>query len=335
MSKESVKEFLMDTRVSFLQSLIRRLPRAPELGALAGFLAVFIGFSIFAEHFLTIECLSGVLTIAAELGIVAIGVTFLMISGEFDLSVGSVLGVAAMAFALLAKANVPHAIALIIALSFAALIGLLNGLIVVWTRVPSFIVTLGSMMFWRGVLLAVTGGFPVAYGGYSTLMYALSGRTTVGFHMSAPWFGAFVLMLGVVLTRTRYGNRVFAAGGNPEAARALGVNVRRIKITNFVLSALLAGFAGIVQFCRFGSVDPLRGSGIETEAIAASVIGGTLLSGGYGSVIGTCLGVLMVGMIRSGLVLAGAPAYWYRAFIGLILILAVILNTRIRRMVTR
>jgi len=325
----------MNMRMPSLRALTYRLQRYPEIGALAGFLAVFVGFSIFAEHFLTLGCLSGILTMAAELGIVAVGITFLMISGEFDLSVGSILGVSAMAFALLAKANVHHLAALLIALGLGSLIGLLNGLLVVWTQIPSFIVTLGTMMFWRGVLLAVTGGFPVAYDGYSLLMYALSGRFGGGFHMSAWWFGALVIVLTVVLTQTRYGNGVFATGGGPGAARALGVNVHRVKVVNFILSGLLGGFAGIVQFSRFSSVDPLRGSGIELEAIAAAVIGGTLLSGGYGSIVGTLLGVLMVGMIRSGLVLAGAPAYWYRAFIGVILIIAVIINTKIRGMVAR
>ncbi|RMF29097.1 MAG: ABC transporter permease, partial [Chloroflexi bacterium] len=143
-------------------------------------------------------------------------------------------------------------------------------------------------------------------------------------------FVLIVLIFQVVLTQTRYGNGVYATGGDPGAARALGVNVARTKIINFVLSAMLAALAGIIQFSRFKSVDPLRGQEWELQAIAAAVIGGTLLTGGYGSILGTALGVMLVGMVRSGLVLAGAPAYWYRAFIGVILIAAVIINVRIR-----
>jgi len=181
------------------------------------------------------------------------------------------------------------------------------------------------------LLLAVTGGFPIAYlESPSTLMKILSGRLPGGFHASAIWFGLIVVFFSLLLTRTHYGNWIFATGGNPQAARALGVEVNRVKLYNFILCALLAGFTGVVQFARFSSVDPLRGSGIELEAIAAAVTGGTLLTGGYGSVVGTLMGVLLVGMVKSGLVLAGAPAYWYRAFIGVILIIAVIINTRIR-----
>jgi len=318
------------TQSSSLKALAIRLGRYPEVGALVGFLAVFLGFAIFAEHFVTLGNLSGVLTIAAELGIVAIGTTFLMISGEFDLSVGSVLGVGAMSFALMAKGGWPHLVALVLSLLLCAAIGWLNGTIVIQTRIPSFIVTLGTMMFWRGVLLAITGGFPIAYGGKSWLLFALGGRFLGGFHTSFFWFIAIATALSVVLTQTRYGNGVFATGGNPGAARAMGVNVNRIKLTNFMLASTLAGLAGIIQFSRFASVDPLRGVEWEMQAITASVIGGTLLTGGYGSVIGTVLGVLLVGMVRSGLVLAGAPAYWYRAFIGVILIIAVIINVKIR-----
>ena len=320
----------MSVRASTWRSLARQLSRYPEIGALAGFLAVFIGFSLFAERFLTLESLSGIMTIAAELGIVAVGITFLMIAGEFDLSVGSVLGVGAMAFALLAKVGWPHGPAFLLAMGLAGAIGLVNGLLVIQTRIPSFIVTLGTMMFWRGVLLAVTGGFPVVYEGDSWLLSALGGRFAGGFHTSLFWFILIVLIFQVVLTQTRYGNGVYATGGDPGAARALGVNVARTKLINFVLSAMLAALAGIIQFSRFKSVDPLRGQEWELQAIAAAVIGGTLLTGGYGSILGTALGVMMVGMVRSGLVLAGAPAYWYRAFIGVILIAAVIINVKVR-----
>ena len=134
---------------------LAELRRYPEVGALAGFLAVFLGFAIAAPYFLTLDSLAGIMTIAAELGLVAIGVTLLMIAGEFDLSVGSVLGVSAMAFALMARAGIPHLLAFLAALSLAAAIGALNGWVVTRGRLPSFIVTLGSMMFWRGVLLSL------------------------------------------------------------------------------------------------------------------------------------------------------------------------------------
>jgi len=309
------------------------LRRHPEFGAFVGLLIVFAGFSLTATRFLTRDSLASILTVAAELGIVSAGITFLMISGEFDLSVGSVLGVAAMIFALTAKAGWPLFLGWILALLVSAGIGFLNGFITVRTRIPSFITTLGTMMFWRGILLAVTGGFPVSYfpTATPTMFLILNGRFAGQFRASALWFLGIILILNVILVHTRYGNAVYATGGNRDAARVLGVATDRVKIINFVISALLAGLAGCIQFARFLSVDPMRGLGLELEAIAAAVIGGTLLTGGAGNLIGTLFGVLLVGMVRSGLVQAGAPAYWYQAFVGVIVVVAVVVNTNLRR----
>lgn len=313
------------------------LRQHPEFGAVAGTVVIFIGFSFTATRFLTLDSLASILTVAAELGIVAAGVTFLMICGEFDLSVGSVLGVSAMIFALTAKAGWPLFAGWVVALLASAVLGFLNGFVTVRAGIPSFITTLGTMMFWRGILLAVTGGFPVTYfpKGMPAMFFALNGRFAGQFRTSALWFLGLAVILNVVLTRTRYGNAVYATGGNREAARVLGIATDKVKLINFVIAAVLAGLAGCVQFARFFSVDPMRGFGLELEAIAAAVIGGTLLTGGAGNLVGTIFGVLLVGMVRSGLVQAGAPAYWYQAFVGLIVVVAVILNTNLRRWALR
>lgn len=309
----------------------------PEFGAIAGTIVVFIGFSFTATRFLSLDSIASILTVAAELGIVSAGVTFLMISGEFDLSVGSVLGVSAMVFALAAKAGWPLFAGWGLALLTSAIIGLLNGFITIKAGIPSFITTLGSTMFWRGILLAVTGGFPVTYFpvGMPAMFFVLNGRFIGQFRTSAVWFLGLAIILNIVLTKTRYGNAVYATGGNREAARVLGVATNKVKCINFVISAVLAGLAGCIQFARFFSVDPMRGFGLELEAIAAAVIGGTLLTGGAGNLVGTIFGVLLAGMVRSGLVQAGAPAYWYQAFVGLIVVVAVILNTKLRRWALR
>jgi simple sugar transport system permease protein len=317
----------------FLHEIAIWLRQHPEFGAFAGLLIVFAGFSLTATRFLTGDSLASILTVAAELGIVSAGITFLMISGEFDLSVGSVLGVAAMIFALTAKARWPLFLGWILALLASAGIGFLNGLITVRAGIPSFITTLGTMMFWRGILLAVTGGFPVSYfpAVTPTMFLILNGRFAGQFRASSLWFLGIILLLNIILVHTRYGNAVYATGGNRDAARVLGVATDKVKIINFVISAVLAGLAGCIQFARFLSVDPMRGLGLELEAIAAAVIGGTLLTGGAGNLVGTLFGVLLVGMVRSGLVQAGAPAYWYQAFVGIIVVVAVVVNTNLRR----
>jgi len=320
----------MSNKLKFNSAIALLFKTHPEFGALVGLLLVFIMFCFTATRFLTMESLAGIVTVASELGIVAAGVTFLMITGEFDLSVGSTFGFSAMILAITANAGFPLWIGFLLALVVAFFIGLINGLITVKFMIPSFITTLGTLMLWRGILLAITGGFSVRYWGSSSFLYALNGYFFRGFRTSALWFFAIIFLLNVILIRTPYGNATYATGGNKEAARVLGISVNRVKITNFIISAILAGLAGCIQFARFKSVDPLRGTGLELEAIAAVVVGGTLMSGGYGNLVGTLFGVLLMGMVRSGLIMSGAPAYWYQAFIGIILISAVITNTKLK-----
>ena len=316
---------------SKLNSSIALLFRThPELGALVGLVLIFIVFCFTATRFLSLESLAGIVTVASELGIVAAGITFLMITGEFDLSVGSTFGFSAMILAITANAGIPLGIGFLLALSAALFIGLMNGIITVKYKIPSFITTLGTMMLWRGILLAVTRGFAVRYWGTSSFLRGLNGHFLGEFRTSSIWFFIVIFLLNIILVRTPYGNSTYATGGNKEAARVLGISVDKVKIINFIICAMLAGLAGCIQFARFNSVDPLRGTGMELEAIAAVVVGGTLMSGGYGNLIGTLFGVLLMGMVRSGLIMSGAPAYWYQAFIGIILILAVITNTKLK-----
>ncbi|HHY47707.1 MAG TPA: ABC transporter permease [Firmicutes bacterium] len=301
-----------------------------EMGVLIATIATGILFTIFARNFISWANLVTVLTMASELGIVAIGMTFLLISGEIDLSVGSVFATIPLIMAMLfVYHGISEWIGMGIALLVAAGIGYLNGQITIGTGIPSFITTLGMMMFWRGIVLALTGGRPVAFFGRSTLLAILGGLLPGGVRAVSIWFVVLVFILWLVLEKMRYGNWVVATGGNKDIARELGVNVRKVKLINFTLTAVLAGFAGCIQFARLGSASPAYGEGLELEAIAASVIGGTSLVGGYGSILGTFLGALLMAIIRSGLVLAGAPAYWYRSFVGAIVIIAVIINRKL------
>jgi len=302
-----------------------------EFGVFISLLCVASIFALLSKEFLTPSTWAGILTVASEIGIISVGVSFLMISGEFDLSVSSVFAVSGMTMALLSNLGIDPSLAFLVAMLLSACIGAVNGLITLRFSLPSFITTLGMMMFLRGVLLAVTGGFPIEMAGEPIILHTLSGRMLGGFRSSALWFIIFVLIFQIILGLTPYGNWTYATGNNAIFARASGVNARKVKFINFMLSATLAGFSGCIALARFRIVEPLAGTGLELEAIAASVIGGCSLSGGVGSIIGAGLGALLVGMIRIGLVLAGAPPYWYRGFIGVILVAAAIIYRLTRR----
>jgi simple sugar transport system permease protein len=317
----------------FLKKLPLRIVRSPESGAFLAFLVLFIFFSVFAEKFFTIKNIASIFTVVSELGIVSIGITFLMISGEFDLSIGSVFAFTIVVFGISLNAGIPLFLALLISLACGAFTGFINGIITIKAKIPSFIVTLGMMMWWRGVVLFLSrGDIYFKYAGNPNALRILNQPIFKYFRTSFIWFLCLIIIFQIILTRTKYGNSVFAVGGNIESARALGINVDRIKLTSFIIVGVLTALAGCLFFARFQTLDPQTGKGMELEAITACVIGGTMLAGGYGSTIGTFIGVFITGMLSAALILLGVSAYYYQAFIGLILILAVIMNSRMRRL---
>jgi len=270
-------------------------------------------------------------SLASELGVVAIGVSFLMISGEFDLSVGSVFAASSMLMAWLLNSHVPFIIAFLASLGLAALVGLTNAVITIKGGIPSFITTLGMMWFIRGILLATTGGFPVRLEVNVPELKVFSMPIYHELRISGLWFLILAIIFHFILMWTAYGNWVQAVGGAPDTARALGINVTKVKTINFVLSSIMAALSGIIAMSRFNVVEPVAGQGLELEAIASAVIGGCALTGGIGTIAGASLGAFLVGEIRVGLILAGAPAYWYIGFIGILLIAAGIINLRLVR----
>ena len=303
----------------------------PETGALFGAIVIFVVFSFVADNFTSRASIAGMASITAELGIVSMGVTLLMIAGHFDLSVGSVLGFSSViAPYLMLNYDTNPLLAVLCAVGAAITIGLANGFLVVTTRIPSFIVTLGTLLIWRSVLLRITQGFPVQVEKETTIFKIFAYRVEEGFfrgyQVSVLWFLAVIVVLSFVLLRTSFGNWIFAAGGNERAARSMGVPVDRVWIVLFVVTALCAALMGLIQVGRFNTVEALRGQGIELQAIAAAVIGGARLNGGYGSVLGAALGAAMIAMIQQGLILAGIASYWLNFAVGALIIGAVILN---------
>ena len=291
--------------------------------------------------FVSLAGTAAYLNAAAPLGILAVAVALLMIGGEFDLSVGSVIGAASMLLMLLvAEAGWTLWPALAATLAFCALVGLGNGWIVVRTGLPSFIVTLATLFILRGLAVAVTrlttgrtqlGGMDAVPGYHAAV--PLFASDLGPFRVTVLWWLALAAAATWVLLRTRAGSWIFAAGGGAEAARNLGVPVARVKIALFTTTALAAGLVAILQAVRFGGADALRGTGQEFTAIIAAVIGGTLLTGGYGSAVGAVFGALIYGMVRQGIVLTGIDADWFQVILGAMLLAAVLFNQAARRMV--
>lgn len=306
-----------------INQMIRRIP---EVGIFSTLVILVAIFSIGAEHFRTVDSYTSILTVAANVGIVALGVGFLMIAGEFDISVGSVYLIATLFFAQMANAGVVPWLAFGVTLGLCAGIGLINGLITINLRIPSFVVTLAAMMFYRGLHIILTRGFSVSYKADPAFLDVVAGITFSLMRNTVIWWIALAIVLQIVLTKTRYGNWVLATGGDAAAARNSGVPVSRVKVVNFCLCSLLAGFAGAANMARFMTSQSQLGMGMEFEAITAAVIGGTLLMGGRGSMVGAVLGAIFVSVIRSGLIFFGYSSYIYMPVTGIILMLAVIIN---------
>jgi simple sugar transport system permease protein len=327
----------MQSQTATLTRLRYSLANFPEVVALISFLAVFVFFAVAADHFLTPFAMANILTFASITGIVVVGVAMLMISGEFDLSVGSTFAVASYVFVVTLNTGMGPIPAMLLALLVSAVLGLINGLIVTRTGIPSFMTTLGTMLAYRGIARSLGSGLMVSYKGEGLVLFdVLNGPINAinqlsdppsNFRVSILWFIAIAIVTSMVLMRTRYGNWVFATGGNPGAALAQGVAVKRVRVINFVLTGLLAGTASVLQFAHRLSVDPLRGKGMELIAVAACVIGGVQLSGGYGTILGACVGMLLLQMLEQGLVLMQVEVQIFQAVAGLILLIAVISNT--------
>lgn len=317
-------------------SFVRSVLGHREVGVAVALIVVYVVFFFMKRQFLSAGTLGDIVTVSAELGAVAVGVSFLMISGEMDLSVGSNFALTGMILAMLVtRAAWNPYLAFVVALAGAAAIGAINGLVTLTARIPSFIATLGAMMFWRGIGLYLTQGWPISVFADVPLLRWLGGaRVYSTVHVSAIWWLILAGIFWVVLQKTAYGNWVFATGGKRAAARALGVPDTRVKLVNFVLAGLLAGLAGCLQLGRMGSMSPVWGQDLPLEAIAAAVVGGNSLNGGVGTIFGAMLGALTMASIRIGLVMIGAPAYWYMSFVGFIVVAAVALNVKLGEVIS-
>jgi simple sugar transport system permease protein len=330
-------------------SRLRRLLVRPELGAVAGSIAVWLFFALVAGRngFLSLGGTATYLQVAAELGIVAVPVALLMIAGEFDLSIGSTLGATGMILSALAvQLNWNIWLAMVVAIAFALAIGFANGYLVLRTGLPSFIVTLATLYIVRGGTVGGTrlltgrtqiGGLDKAPG-FDAAKALFASNISIGgtnFAISIVWWLLVAALATWLLLRTPFGNWIFGCGGNVQAARNVGVPVDRVKILLFMGTATAACLVAIIQAVAFTGSDVLRGTGQEFFAIIAVVVGGTLLTGGYGSAIGAVLGALIFGMVRQGIVFARVDADWFQVVLGFMLLIAVIVNRFVRERAMR
>jgi simple sugar transport system permease protein len=316
-----------------VRNLLRIYLEKPELAGLALLILLAIVFDARSGGaFLSPDNLRGMLGLLPEVGLVSIGVAILMICGEFDLSVGSTFALTPMVTSLLISADVPAFLAVVLGLLVAAAIGLLNGFITLTFAIPSFITTLGMLFIVRSLTVVISGGFPpLLPDELSTGIFTQFVGPGGLFRASFVWFVAIALLASAMMDRANLGNWIRATGGQLEAAGAMGVSARRVKIFCFILCSVLAGFGGIIQVFRLHSPLPSIGEGLELQAVAAAVIGGTALTGGVGTVLGAIVGALLIRVIDNGLVMTQVDAGWFKFAVGTLTILAVIANSWLGR----
>ncbi len=341
-----------------------RLLRRPESGVVCGLIATIAIFAVLPGHS-ALYSLQGsltFLTLAAELGIIAAAVALLIIAGEFDLSIGSMIGFAGVVIGITIKyLGFPLWAGISSAFAVALLVGYFNGLVVVKTKLPSFIVTLASLFILRGLSIgitrAVTGRTQIPYilddapdpwvasifnGHVLTRFFHWMGQQgwigvksdgspfVPGIPMSIVWWLIITAIAGWILTETRFGNWIYASGGDAVVARNVGVPVARVKITLFVASACAATLLATIQVMEAGSADTVRGILKEFEAIIAVVVGGVLLTGGYGTIYGAAFGALIFGLVQMGIFYTGIDTDWFKVFLGIVILIAVLVNNYTR-----
>jgi simple sugar transport system permease protein len=331
-----------DERVAQRSTLGRLLAR-PEIGALAGAIVIFAIFFIVAPPFREPSSLATVLYVSSTYGIPAVAVALLMIGGEFDLSAGVAVTASALVASMIAyQFSANMFVGVLVALVVALAVGFINGYLVVKTGIPSFLVTLGTFFMLRGLNLAVTkivtgnvGTNDVSdIAGFEMAKNIFASQFTIGgvsIRITLLWWILFVLIATWVLLRTHVGNWIFAVGGSAASSRAVGVPVNKVKIGLFMTVGFMAWFTGMHILFAFNTVQSGIGIGNEFIYIVAAVVGGCLLTGGYGSVIGAAIGAFIFGMTNQGIVYAGWNPDWFYFFLGALLLGAILFNNFIRQ----
>lgn len=298
------------------------------MSILSGLLIMMLVFSLNSKYFFTQNNLLTIALQTSMIAIIALGQTFVLITAGIDLSIGSNMAIAGVVSAMALKSGMPISVAIILGLLAGVLVGLINGSLIAYGGLPPFVVTLGTMSIVKGIALFITGGIPVTR--LSKSFNIIGNDKIIGIPIPVIITIALTLLFGFILSKTKLGTRIFAVGSNLDAAKYSGINTKKIIITVYVFSGLLAAVAGIIMASRIASGQPTAGTGYELYAVAASVIGGVSLAGGEGLLTGTLIGALIIGVLRNGLNLLSVSAFIQEIMIGSVIIIAVFAD-RIKR----
>jgi ribose transport system permease protein len=310
-----------------LRKFFSWLFRARETGIALVVILIMIILAIATPNFFTASNLAIVARQVSLSAIIAIGMTMVILLGGIDLSVGSVVALSSVVIGyVMVRMQMPIWVAILVGLAVGAAVGLTNGFLIIRTRVPPFIITLGMMGLARGAALVITKGSTISG---LPLSYLNIGQGYLWGYIPYPVIIMIVIAVVVhlVLSRTTFGRRIYFIGSNEEAARLSGINVNQIKVIVFSLAATLAATEAVIETARMSTAQPASGVGYELTAIGAVIIGGASMMGGEGTILGTILGATLLGLITNGLILLGVSAYWQQVFSGTIIILAVALDT--------
>lgn len=298
--------------------------------SLFGLILLCVIISILTPRFLNVSNIMNVFTQVSVNAILAIGMSFVILTGGIDLSVGSTLAISGAISASIIRATNSIFLSIIVALIIGAIIGLMNGVIVAKGKIQAFIVTLATMTIFRGVTMVYTNGTPIS--GLSDKFMLIGNKKILGYIPVPAIITIVVLIIAwYILSQTRYGRYVYALGGNEDSARLSGINTDKIKTLVYVICGITAALSGVITTSRVGSASPNAGLGFELDAIAAVVLGGTSLAGGEGTVVGTIIGAMIIGVLNNGLNLAGVSAYYQSIVKGLVILLAVLIDKKSKK----
>ena len=318
----------MGKSVKQQNSYLKKLITTRSFSILVVLIALLIIFTVFSPggNFINAENIKVLLAYGSEFSIIALGVGVLMIAGEFDLSIGSILVFCSYLFLVFFKLNINYFIVLVLTILGGIALGYINAIVTTKGHIPSFITTLGTMMLWRGLTLWFSGGLQQACDVSSSPTFLSFLNGTIGgiFPVQALWFIIIGIVLGLLLHYTRFGNWIYATGDNADAARAMGIRIHTVKMITFIIVGILCAFVAGMQIARVSCFTSRTGEGWELKAIAACVVGGTSLRGGIGDMAGIFLGAFAISVIENGLVVLRIPYFWTYTVFGLVIVFSVL-----------